>query len=560
MRQTEEGSAMDREGAVAADPAPLAVPCDVLIAGGRVVDGTGNPWFYGDVALAGDRVARIAPAGRLDRAAAGEVVEARGMVVAPGFIDIQSHSILPFFSDGRGLSKVTQGVTTEIMGEAWTPAPFGGRIASPFRGAFFTGREEWEERARGWRRFGDWLADLEARGVSQNVGSFIGGATVREWGKAMDLGEATPDELAAMCRVTAEALEDGAFGVATALIYPPGAFAGTDELAAIARVVGRYGGVYITHIRSESERLLEGLDEALEIGRRGEVPVEIYHLKAAGRASWHKLPATIERINAARAAGQDVTADMYPYIASGTGLSACLPPWAAAGGRLYENLRDPAMRATIRAEVLRPSGDWEDLATRTGPEGVLVCGLRRPEHAAYVGKRLSEIAALRGEEWVDTILNLLAAEGQRIFTVYFGMSEENLALQMRQPWIKFSTDAGALDPATAGELTHPRAYGTYPRVLGKYVREEGVIPLEDAVRKMTSAVADRLGLRDRGVLRAGHFADVVVFDPETIADRATFTAPHQLSVGVRDVWVNGARVLAGGEHTGALPGRFVRRS
>ncbi len=472
--------------------------------------------------------------------------------------DIQSHSILPFFTDRRALSKVTQGVTTEIMGEAWTPAPFGGRIASPLRGSFFPGRDEWEARARGWARFGDWLTDLEGRGVAVNVGSFLGGATVREWGKGLDLGEPAPDELAAMCRMTAEAMADGAFGVATALIYPPGAFAGTEELVAIARVVGEHGGVYITHIRSEADGFLEGLEEALDIGRRARVPVEIYHLKAAGRRNWPKLGEAIARIDAARAAGQDVGADMYPYVAGGTGLTSCLPPWSSAGGRLFDNLRDPATRARIRAEALDPTGDWENLGALAGPEGVLVAGLRLPEHQGYAGKRLSEIAAERGQEWIDAAMDLILAEGQRIFTVYFMMSEENVALQMRQPWMKFGTDAGALDPATATEITHPRAYGTYPRVLGKYVREEGVIPIEDAVRKMSSAVADRLGIRDRGLLREGHHADVVVFDPATAGDRATFTAPHQLSVGVRDVWVNGARVLRDGAHTGATPGRFVR--
>lgn len=537
---------------------PRAVPCDVLIRGGRVVDGGGGTWFYGDVAVEGDRIKEIAPAGRLDASAAGEVVDATGMVVCPGFIDIQSHSIVPFFSDRRALSKVTQGVTTEIMGEAWTPAPFGGRIASPFRGGFFPTRDEWEETARGWTRFADWLEWLERGGVSVNVGSFLGGATVRDYAKGLDLGAATAGERAAMRRVTAEAMEDGAFGVATALIYPPGAFAGETELQDIARVVGAYGGVYITHVRSEGDRLLEGLDEAIELARQARVPVEIYHLKATGTRNWYKMAAAIERINSAREVGLDVAADMYPYIAAGTGLTSCLPPWASAEGKLFANLRDPVARAKIRAEVLNPSGDWEDMASMSGPEAVMPLDFRRPHNQQYAGKRLTEIAVMRGQEWVDALIDLLVDEEQRISTTYFEMSEENTALQMRQPWIKFGTDAGAFDPARAEGLIHPRAYGTYPRILGKYVREERVLPLEDAIRKMTSAVADRLGLRDRGVLRAGHFADVVVFDPATISDRATFTAPHQLSVGVREVWVNGARVLRAGEHTGAAPGRFLR--
>ena len=536
---------------------------DVLITGARVVDGTGNPWFYGDVALAGDRIAAITPPGRLERGSARESVDASGLVVCPGFIDIQSHSIVPFLTDRRSLSKVTQGVTTEIMGEDWTPAPFGGRIKTPFaeglRRRVGPSFDEWVERAKGWTRFGDWLADLEARGVSVNVGSFIGGSTVREFGKGEAMGDPTPAELDAMRACLAGAMEDGAFGIATALIYPPGAYAGTDELVALCAVVAAFGGVHITHIRSEEARLLEALEEAIEIAERTGVATEVYHLKAAGRPNWPKMPAAIARIDEARAAGLDIGADMYPYEAAGTGLSSCLPPWAAADGRLYDNLRDPVMRARIREEVLHPTGDWEDLASNAGPENVLLASFGRPQHKRYQGWRLSEVAAERGQHWVDAVLDLLAAEGQDIFTMYFDMSEDNLRLQLRQPWIKFGTDAGGVDPEIVAEqgLTHPRAYGTYPRILGRYVREEGVIPLEDAVRKMSSAVADRLGLRDRGLLRAGLFADVVMFDPARIADHSTYADPHRLSEGVRDVWVNGVRVLRGGGHTGALPGRRV---
>ncbi len=534
---------------------------DVLIRGARVVDGTGNPWFYGDVALVGERVAAVAPAGQLAAAAAGEVVEAAGMVVCPGFIDIQSHSILPLMQDPKCLSKITQGVTTEIMGEAWTPAPFGGLIEAPMRNAIFlTNLPEWEERARHWTRFRHWLEAMTERGVAPNVGSFLGGGTLRQYAKGMAMGEATADERATMCKVIAEAMEDGAFGVSYALIYPPDTYAGTDEIVAVCEVVARYGGVYITHLRSEADQFLEAMGEALAIGRRANVAVEVYHLKAAGRENWHKIPAAIQMINDARAAGLDVTADMYPYIAGGTGLSSVLPPWAAADGKLYENLRDPATRATIHAAALDPSGDWEAMGALNGPDGIVPVGLERPELKKYNGMRLSAIAAERGAHWLDTAIDLLVAEGQRISTIYFMMTEDNLAEQLRQPWIKISTDAGGVDPAWATERgpTHPRSYGTYPRVLGKYVREENVLTLEDAVRKMTSSVADRLSLRDRGLLRVGSYADVVIFDPETIADHATFDNSHQLSVGVRDVWVNGTRVLQDGAHTGATPGQFVR--
>jgi N-acyl-D-amino-acid deacylase len=532
-----------------------------LITGARVVDGTGNPWFYGDVAIAGDRVAGVFPPGQIDQSGIDDVVDAHGLVVCPGFIDIQSHSIVPFLTDRRSLSKITQGVTSEILGEDWTPAPFGGRIRQPFeagvRRRVGESFDAWVERARTWTRFGDWLADLAMRGVAVNVGSFIGGSTVREYGRGYDLGPSSPVEIEVMQRVVAEAMEDGAFGIATALIYPPGAFADTEELVALNEVVAAYRGVHITHVRSEEDRLLEALDEAIEIARRTGVATEIYHLKAAGARNWHKLPAAIAKIAAARADGLDVGADMYPYEAAGTGLSACIPPWASADGRLYENLRDPETRARIRAAMADPAPDWENFGRIAGPENILIAALSKPELKQFEGWRLSEIAAARGQDWIDAAIDLLAIEGQGIFTFYFMMSDENIQLELRQPWIKIGTDAGGLDPVTARArgLAHPRAYGTYPRILGRYVRELGVLPLEDAVRKMSSAVADRLGLRDRGLLRTGMCADVVVFDPATVAERATYDDPHQLSTGILHVWVNGVRVLKDGEHTGALPGR-----
>lgn len=534
---------------------------DVLIRGGRVVDGSGNPWFYGDVAIAGERIVEVAPAGRISPDRAEQVIDATGMVVCPGFIDIQSHSIIPLMVDGRCLSKITQGVTTEIMGEAWTPAPLGGLNTTPLR---HTPYEEaiapWREKAANWTRFRHWLEAMVEAGVSPNVGSFLGGGTLRQYGKGMAMGAANEEELAVMKRVMAEAMEDGAFGVSYALIYPPDAYVGTDEIVEICKVLNEYGGVYITHVRSEGRGLVEGIQEAIEIGRRAEVPVEIYHLKAAGYANWHKMPEVIRLINEARDAGIDVTSDMYPYIAGGTGLSSVLPPWVAADGKLYENLTNPEIRAKVVEEVLNPSGDWEAMGSEAGPDGVMPIGFEKPENQQYVGKRLSEIAEMRGQSWVDAAIDLLISEQQRIGTVYFMMSEDNIRLQLQQEWMKVSTDAGGMDPAWAKAVgpVHPRAYGTYPRVLGKYVREERVISLEDAIRKMTSSVADRLGLRDRGTLRAGCFADVVVFDPETIGELATFEDPHQLSVGVRDVWVNGQQVLADGEHTGAKPGQFVK--
>jgi N-acyl-D-amino-acid deacylase len=532
----------------------MAKSGSVLIRGAKVVDGTGNPWVAGNVLIEGDRIARVWPL----RDVAGdppadEVVDAAGCVVCPGFIDIISHSILPLLRDGRSLSKITQGVTTEIMGEAWTPSPVGGHISDPFGNRISDEQlPGWREKGSSWRRFGQWLDATAEHGVSVNIGSFVGGGTVRAYTCGWRMGDATGDETRAMRQVMAESMEDGAFGIATALIYPPGCYAGKAELIELAQVIRQYGGVYITHIRSEAAGLLEALDEAIDLGRQTGCPVEIYHLKASGRGNWHLMDQAIERIEQARAEGIDITADMYPYVASGTGLSAMVPHWAAEGNKLFENLRDPGVRAQLRAEMEAGRGEWN-----IAVEHVMPVGFHKPEHKQYVGKRLSEIADLRGQPWPEAVMDLLAAEGQRIFTMYFSMSEKNLSRQLKLPWISIGTDAGGVDPAAQSSPLHPRGYGTYPRILGKYVREEKALTLEDAVRKMSWAVAARLGIRDRGLLKEGCLADVVVFDPRTIIDRSTFTEPHQLSQGVRDVWVNGVRVLCDGRHTGAKPGQVV---
>jgi dihydroorotase/N-acyl-D-amino-acid deacylase len=445
------------------------------------------------------------------------------------------------------------------MGEAWTPAPIGGRNMDELRHSPYADLEQWRERATGWTRFRYWLEAMVKEGVSPNVGSFVGGGTIRQYGRGMDMGPSNADELKSMQRAMAESMEDGAFGVAYALIYPPDTFASTEEIAEVCKEVARTGGVYITHLRSEGDQFLQGVEEAIKIGQLSGAAVEIYHLKATGRKNWHKMPAVIARINEARADGIDVTTDMYPYPASGTGLSSVLPPWAAAGGKFFDNLRDPVMRAKIREATLNPSGDWEAQVATAGVENVMPIGFEKEHNKQYAGMRLREIAEARKQHWVDAVMDLLADEGQRISTIYFKMSEDNIKLQLQQPWNKISTDAGGMDPAWAKAHgpVHPRGYGTYPRVLGKYVREEKVITLEDAVRKMTSAVAERLSLRERGALRSGCYADVVIFDPETVGDRATFADPHQLSVGIRDVWVNGTRVVKNGDHTGAKPGQFV---
>lgn len=528
---------------------------DQIIRKARVVDGCGNPWFYGDVAIAGETIAAVAPAGQLSAREAGEVLEADGRVLAPGFIDILSHSIQPLMRDGRCLSKVTQGVTTEIMGEAWTPAPQGGQIAPRKLSPYVP--EAWNERMKTWRRFGDWLEAMARHGVSPNVGSFLGGGTLREYACGMRMGKASRDELETMRRVVREAMEDGAFGVSYALIYPPDDYADAEEIVEVCKAVAEHGGLYITHLRSESDRLLEALEEALEIGRRANLPVQIYHLKASREDNWPKMAQAIARIDQARKAGQDVTADVYPYTASGTGLTAMLPNWVAEGGGLYEKLRDPAVRARVRAELEGPNPDVD---TRSRAEHVMPVGFQKPENQVYVGRRLSEIAAMRGQEPLEAVFDLLVSEGQRISTIYFSMSEDNLRLELSQPWAMVSTDAGGFDPEWARGYgpVHPRGYGSYPRVLGRYVREEGLLSLEEAIRKMTSLPANRLSLFDRGRIAPGCKADLVLFDPDAISDRATFEDPHQLSVGVHEVWVNGVRVLEDGQHTGATPGQVVR--
>ena len=536
-----------------------------LITNGRIIDGSGNAWFYGDLLITGDKIAQIEAPGTIDRSSADVVIDASDHVVSPGFIDIQSHSIIPFLVDGRSLSKVTQGVTTEVMGEAWTPAPYGGRIDMPFR-ENVRGRigdaayEEWYALGRSWSRFGDWLNEFERRGVSVNFGSFVGGGTVRQWGMGLEAGDASDDAIQSMKKMVAESMEDGAFGVATALIYPPDVYTNTEELIEIMKVVAAYNGIHITHMRSEGDEIESGFAEMLRIAEETGVSSEIYHLKAIGTKNWPKMQTIIDGVNAARARGIDITADMYPYEGAGTGLASCLPPWCLADGKRLENLQNPEIRARIKDDMVNQKEPWENWGLMIGPENILLAQPEHPDIRKYLGWFVSDVAADLSVDWPEAICYLLETNVHDIFTMYMAMSTDNLALQSKLPWITFSTDAGGVDPELVREmgLLHPRAYGVYTRVLGRFVRENGWITLEDAVRKSSSAVASRLGLRDRGLLRAGQFADVIIFDPETIIDTATYTDPHHLSTGVRDMWVNGERVLDNGTHTGALPGMQVR--
>ena len=530
-------------------------PYDAVLTSGRIVDGTGNAWFYGDLAIRDGRIARIAPPGVLRNAPATERIDVTGLVVAPGFFDIQSHSRDAFLSkDGRVISKVTQGVTTEIMGEGWTNAPSNDKT---MMGERETGRAE-NAPFEGPHGFDAWLKTMKAHGASANFGSFVGATTIRQYVKGMAQGAPTADEVESMQTLVRQAMEDGAFGIASALIYPPGNYATTAELGAMAKAMAPFGGVYITHMRSEADQFLEGIDEAMEIGRMGGVPVEIYHLKAAGKRNWPKAREAIAKIDAARAAGVDVSADMYPYVAGGTGLTAVLPPWTAADGKLFDNLADPQVRVKIRAEMQSEKTEWENMGQLAGPENILIVGIDKDENKQYVGKRLSEIAKMMNKDWMDAAMDLILSEHKRVETIYFLMNEDNVKLQLQQPWIKIGTDSAGLDPDQTKDLAHPRSYGTFPRILGKYSRDEHVMPLEDAVRKMTSAVARRLSIQDRGLLQEGLWADIAVFDARTIIDHATYEQPHQLSTGVKYVFVNGVAVVRDGKHTGAEPGQIVR--
>ena len=539
---------------LSAVPSPLHAvqeDYDVVIEGGRIVDGTGNAWYPGDVGIRGDRIVMIASPGGLSGRQALTRIDARGMVVSPGFIDIQSHSRFSFLGggDGRVVSKVTMGVTTEIMGESTTNAPSSPQMLANSGPA--AGVSQFET-------FAEWIEAMELHKASVNFGSFVGGSTIRIVGMGMAMGEAGAPEQRVMQQAVRQSMEDGAFGVATALVYPPGNFASTDELISINEAMAPYGGVYITHLRSEADNFLEAIDEALEIGTQAGVPIEIYHLKAGGRRNWHKAAEAVAKIDSARASGVDVQANMYPYTAGGTGLDACFPPWASADGLLYENLADPEVRIRIRAEMEVQTEPWEPFCSLATPEGTMLLGLNLPEHQQYRGWWLADVAEAMDKHWTETAMDLVLAERQRVGTIYFLMSEENVAMQIAQPWMKFGTDAGGMDPIRATGLAHPRTYGTFARVLGKYVRDEGALTLEDAIRKMSSAVATRLKIRDRGFLKEGYYADLVVFDPEIVADHATYDRPHQLSTGVAHVLVNGVPVVSDGEHTGEMPGLPVR--
>jgi N-acyl-D-amino-acid deacylase len=533
---------------------PAAPEYDVLIRNGLVHDGLGSPPVAASVAIVGDRIAAVGP---LEGARARTEIDAAGQAVAPGFINMLSWAGEPLLVDGRSQSGIRQGVTLEIFGEGWSMGP----LNEAMKQELLDGQGDLTFDVS-WTTLGEYLEHLEEKGVSTNVASFVGATTVRIHELGYADREPTPEELERMQELVRQAMREGALGVGSSLIYAPAFYAKTPELIALTRAAAEFGGMYISHIRSEGARLLESIDELITIAREAGVPAEIYHLKAAGREHWDKMPAAIRKIEEARAGGVRITADMYTYEAGATGLDATMPPWVQEGGyeAWAERLKDPAIRARLRREMTTPTDKWENFFVGAGPEGMILVGFRSEALKPLTGKTLAEVAEMRGTSPEDTAMDLVIEDGSRVGTVYFLMSQENVSHQLTLPWVSLGSDAGSLAPEGPflRSNPHPRAYGNFARWLGKYVRDDKLVPLEEGIRRMTSLPADNLGLAERGRLLPGQMADVVVFDPATIRDHATFDKPHQYSTGVSHVFVNGVAVLRDGEHTGATPGRVVR--
>lgn len=547
-----------RRTLIAVSALAAAVGCgpdyDVVIRGGTIYDGSGEAPFVGDLAIKDDTIAIV---GGDVAGSVGIEIDASGKAVAPGFINMLSWATESLIEDPLSQSDIRQGVTLEVFGEGWSMGPL---------------NEEMKEevvRQQGdikfdveWTTLGEYLDYLERRGVAPNIASFVGATTVRIHEIGYDDRPPTPGELERMRDLVRQGMEEGALGLGSSLIYAPAFYAGTDELIELAKVASEYGGMYISHIRSEGNRLVEALDELITIAREADIPAEVYHLKAAGRSNWGKLDQVIDIIESARAEGLRITADMYTYTAGATGLDAAMPPWVQEGGHdaWVERLRDPEIRRRVAREMSTPTDEWENLYLAAGAENVLLVGFKSDSLKRLTGKTLAEVAAMRGKSPEETAMDLVIEDDSRVGTVYFLMSEENVARQIALPWVSFCSDAGSLAPEGVflRSNPHPRAYGNFARLVGKYVREEGVISLEEAVRRLTSLPATNLSLRRRGSLRPGYFADVVVFDPATITDHATFDEPHQYATGMEHVFVNGVQVLREGEHTGATPGRVVR--
>ena len=527
---------------------------DHLIKNGTVYDGSGGKPRQTNVGIRGDRIVAV---GKLAGATAGNIIDAKGMAVAPGFINMLSWSTESLLEDGRSQSEIRQGVTTEIMGEGWSMGP----VNEAIKNRMIEDQADIKYEIT-WSTLADYLRHLEQRGVSPNVASFLGATTVREYVIGLEDKVPTPEQLDQMRALVRSAMEEGALGIGSSLIYAPAFYAKTEELIELCKVAAQYQGKYITHMRSEGNRLVEAVEEVIRISREAKIPAEIYHLKAAGKDNWPKMDRVLAMIDKERAGGLPIRANMYNYPAGGTGLDACLPPWALDGGweALYERLKDPAIREKLAAAMTTPSDEWENFYLAAGsPNRILLVGFKSEALKPLTGRSLADVAKERGKEPTETVMDLILEDRSRVSTIYFLMSEENMRKQVKKDWVSFGSDEASQAPEGVflKSNPHPRAYGNFARLLGQYVREEKVISLAEAVRRLTGLPATNLGLQDRGFVREGMFADVVVFDPKTVADRATFERPHQYAVGMQHVLVNGVPVLKDGEHTGATPGRAL---
>lgn len=527
---------------------------DVIIRGGMVYDGSGKAPIKADIGIIGDKIAVV---GDLRKSTAAQIVDASGLAVAPGFINMLSWSTESLIVDPRSLGELKQGVTTQIMGEGWSMGPLNDRMKKQMKADQGDLKYEIE-----WTSLSDYLNYLEKRGTSQNVASYIGATTIRMY----VLGEAdvqpTAAQLQQMRDLVRQEMKAGALGIGSSLIYPPAFFAKTEELIEMCKVAAEYKGKYISHMRSEGNKLDEAVDELIRIAREAKIPAEIYHLKAAGKDNWGKMDGVLKKVEAARKSGLKITADMYTYPAGATGLDASMPPWALDGGysELFKRIKDPDTRKRILEDMRTPSDKWENLRLAAGSaDNVILVGFKNEKLKPLTGKTLGEVAKIRGTDPENTVLDLVLEDGSRVGTVYFLMDEANIKKQIKVPWVSFGSDAESIAPEGAflKSNPHPRAYGNFARLLGKYVRDEKIIPLQEAIRRLTSLPAGNLELDRRGSLKKGYFADVVIFDPKTIADKATFEKPHQFAVGVRDVFVNGVAVLKDGEHTGKFTGRAL---
>ena len=535
--------------------AQSAAPYDIVITGGRIVDGTGSPWYSGDVGI---RAGKVAAIGQLGEAARTRTIDARGMVVAPGFIDMLGQSELTILVEPRLPSKIYQGITTEVTGEGSSAAPQNDAIIKENDTAY-----RHLQIKSDWRTLGQYFARLEKQGMGINLASYVGATQVREMVLGSDDRQPSAAQLDEMKSLVREGMRDGAVGLSTSLQYPPAPYAKTEELIALAAEAAKFGGIYATHMRSEGNAVLQSIDETVRIGREAHIPVEIWHLKVAGKANWGRMPQVVAAINAARAAGVDVAADTYAYTAWYNTMSAFIPPWAHDGGddKLVERLRDPATRARIRQDLLTPSSSWDnEWQEIPGPEAIMIGVVQNQKLLPFQGKRLADVARAWNKDAIDALFDFLIEDHAFTGCAVFGMSEADVSLALKQPWVSVNNDSSgtSIEGLLGAEHPHPRAYGTFPHILRKYVREDKLLSLEEAIRKLSALPAQRMRFTDRGVLKANMWADVVIFDPETIRDVATFENPNQLSQGMSYVLVNGVPVIEQGRMTGALPGKVIR--